>query len=294
MNKTMRLAVVVWLLVAGAVPPAACATDYSLWIKGRGAAGAVGNYDDFSYWGPASSAAGINKKAVNWDGYNSIASQNGAVRAALDSFCTGPNWCYIAAYSAGDPMIGYALANFGRSTREVKNAAPAAGGQCGNAGGTQTGWNIKWVRVAAGAAGGSEVSDAGSWTTGEPLVRDLRTTTVRAMYNHNETAGLWFYMYAGARNGLGSFLLPGEDDGVVAYHSAGAVSGLAGNAYCNPGAWFCNDLNLGTQAAEGGRPKWSNHSVEMRDDGEWYGHSLGGNWQGIGQPLRQAMETYAR
>ena len=28
-------------------------------------------------------------------------------------FCTGGNWCYVAAFSAGDPMIGYALANFG-------------------------------------------------------------------------------------------------------------------------------------------------------------------------------------
>ncbi len=154
MNKTMRFAVLVWLLLAGAVPLVAGATNYSLWIKGRGQGGVAGNYNDFSYWGPASFAAGVNKKAVNWDGYNSIATQNFRVRAALDCFCTGPNWCYVATYSAGDPMLGYVLANYGSSKRQVRNATPAPSGACGNGVGTQTGWNIKWVRVAAGAAGG--------------------------------------------------------------------------------------------------------------------------------------------
>lgn len=32
-------------------------------------------------------------------------------------------------------------------------------------------------------------------------------------------------MYAGASGGPGSILLPGQDDGVEAYHSAGAVAG---------------------------------------------------------------------
>jgi hypothetical protein len=294
MNKTMRLVVCMWLLLAGAVPLLAGATNYSLWINGRGPGGVVGNYNDFSYWGPASYGAGVNKKAVNWDGYNSIASQNGKVRAALDCYCTGPNWCYIAAYSAGDPQIGYALANFGSSSRQIKNATPIASGACGNAGGVQTGWNIKWVRVAAGVAGGTELSDAGTWTTGEPLVRDLKTTTARAMYNHNDTRGVWFYMYAGASGGISSILLPGEDDGVVAYHSAGAVSGMAGSAYCNPDDWFCNDLTLGTLVNEGGWPKWNNHAVVYRDDEEWYGHYLNGSWQGITQPMRWAMQNYAR
>ena len=35
-----------------------------------------GNYADFIYWGPSSTAAGVNKKAVNWDGYNKISLQN--------------------------------------------------------------------------------------------------------------------------------------------------------------------------------------------------------------------------
>ena len=36
------------------------ATNYTLWVSGRGV---IGNYADFSYWGPSSTAAGVNKKA---------------------------------------------------------------------------------------------------------------------------------------------------------------------------------------------------------------------------------------
>lgn len=292
MKKMMRLNVVLAALLAGG---AAGATDYTLWIKGRGAGGAIGNYDDFSYWGPARFNAGVNKKAVNWDGYNSISSQNGIVRNALDCFCTGQNWCYIATYSAGDPMIGYALANFGGSARPVTNATPNAAGACSAAGGaTQTGWNIRWVRSAAGAAGGSELSDAGRWTTGEPLVHDMRTTTMRAMYNHNQTRGVWFYMYAGAKGTLYSGILPGQDDEVVAYHSSGAVSGTNGGAYCNPRDWWCNDLTKGSAVNEGGWPKWANHYVWYRDDAEYFNHYLRDNWEGITAPLRADMEAYAK
>ena len=70
MNKTMRLAVLLWLLLMGALASQAGATTYSLWIKGRGTDGVPGNYNDFSYWGPASYNAGVNKKAVRGDPLN--------------------------------------------------------------------------------------------------------------------------------------------------------------------------------------------------------------------------------
>jgi len=114
MQRFARLIVTLCLL---AVSGWASATNYTLWINGRTGGGVVGNYASFTYWGPDSTAAGINKKSVNWDGYNSIASQNGKIRDALDCFCTGSNWCYIASHSAGDLMIGYALANYGTSSR---------------------------------------------------------------------------------------------------------------------------------------------------------------------------------
>src|SRR5512133_3249833 len=93
-----------------AIAAPAFATNYSLWIHGRGGGGTIGNYSDFGGFGPNTVSAGVNKKAVNWDGYSHIADQNYHVRDALDCFCTGNNWCYIAVHSAGDLQIGYALA----------------------------------------------------------------------------------------------------------------------------------------------------------------------------------------
>jgi hypothetical protein len=277
-----------------AVTGLASATNYTLWINGRTGGGTIGNYNSFSYWGPSTTAAGVNKKAVNWDGRSSIASQSYHIRDALDCFCTGSNWCYIATHSAGDLILGYTLANYGGSARMKKNAVANSSGVCANTDGSaQTGWNIKWVRAAAGAAGGSELSDAGSWTTSEPLVQDLKTSTARAMYNHNTTRGIWFYMYAGARGTAYSVVLPGQDDEAVAYHSSGAVSGTSGGSYCNPGDWFCNDLTLGTAVNQGGWAKWSYHSVSFRDDGEDYNHYTNGNWGGIVSVMRSAMVNSA-
>ena len=183
----------------------------------------AGNYADFTYWGPAGTAAGVNKKAVNWDGYNSISNQNYLVRNALDCYCTGSNWCYIGAHSAGNLQVGYTLAMYGGSSRTITNASPNSSGVCGASGaGTQTGWNIKWVDIAGGAAGGSELADAGSWALSEPLVSDLKTSTSRAMYDHNQTRGKIFYMFAGAKGTLYSGILPGQDDEAIAYHPAAA------------------------------------------------------------------------
>jgi hypothetical protein len=270
------------------------ATNYSLWINGRNGGGQVGNHLDFAAWGPSSVEAGVNKRAVNWDGYNRISVTNGRVRDALDCYCTGPNWCYVAAYSAGDNQIGYALSLYGGTERQVRNGVPNGSGVCGATGGTQTGWNIRWVMVAAGAAGGTELANLGSWAVSDPLTADLKTTTARAMYDHNQTRAKWFYMYAGARGGASSSVLPGQDDGVVAYHSTGGVSGSGGASFCNPRDWFCNDLTLGSGPNEGGRPKWSHHTVQFRDDAQAYDHSVRGNWQGVVSRMRADMETHAR
>ena len=292
----------IWTFTRSAALAAACvalstsATNYSLWVKGRGAGGAPGNYADFSYWGPSNANAGVNKIAVNWDGSSSVAEQNPLVRQALDCYCTGENWCYVAAYSAGDLMIGYALAFYGGSTRYKMDARPDSTGHCtplAGAANTQIGWNIKWVDVAAGAAGGTELANAGTWALSEPLVSDLRTTTARALYDHNITRGALFRMFAGARGTLYSGLLPGQDDEVIAYHSSGGVSGTSGSTLCNPRDWFCNDLTIGSGANQGGRAKWSNHSVVFRDDREDYSHYLGGNWGGVTSLMRADMATYA-
>jgi hypothetical protein len=294
MRFSLRAGLAGFVVAAGLLAAAAQATNYTLWINGRSNNAQVNNTADFGYWGPSSTAAGVNKKAVNWDGYNRISTTNGGIRNALDCYCTGTNWCYVAAHSAGNLQIGYALSLYGSSTRNKKNAVPGSGGVCGDAGGTQTGWNIKWVDVAAGAGGGSELADYGDWALSEPLVTDLKTSNARALYNHNSTAGVVFYMYAGAKGTLYSGVLPGQDDEAVAYHSSGGVSGSSGAGYCNPSDWFCNDLTTGTGAVEGGRTKWSNHNVVFRDNSEAYNHYTNGNWGGVVGLVRNHVVNNAK
>jgi hypothetical protein len=287
------------LLTAGSllVASSAGATNYSLWIHGRNTSQSTqaGNYADFSYWGPASTAAGVNKKAVNWDGVSHISDSNYRIRNALDCFCTGSNWCYVAGHSAGDAHIGYALALYGGTARPVTNASPASDGTCGGTGTTQTGWNIKWIDVGGGAGGGSELANLGYWAVSDPLTSDLRTGTMRALYNHNATRGRWLYMFAAAKGTIYSGVLPGQDDDAVAYHSSGGLS--ATGSFCNPGDWFCDDtLYLGTTGSSVGSTavaKWSYHSTQFRDDGESYNHYTSGTWAGIMGVVRQDMVTYA-
>jgi hypothetical protein len=285
------------LAAAGFMPNVASAENYSLWIHGRQSSNNTqqGNYGDFSYWGPASALAGVNKKAVNWGGAGHISETNHRIRDALDCFCTGSNWCYIAAHSAGDPQIGYALALYGGSSRAVKNASAGADGVCGDAGGTQTGWNIRWVDISAGAGGGTELSDVGGWATGDGISLDLKTATVRSMYDHNATGSRWFYRFAGARGAFYDFLLPGQDDQVIPYHSSGGLSSTG--RFCNPGDWFCDDsLQTGTAGSRKSGaliPKWSFHTVSLRDDGEAYDHYANSSWAGIVGPVRRDMELFA-
>jgi hypothetical protein len=275
----------------------ASATNYSLWIHGRNTSQSTqsGNYADFSYWGSASTAAGVNKKAVNWDGVSRISTSNYRIRDALDCFCTGSNWCYIAAHSAGNPQIGYALSLHGGSTRNIKTPGAGTNGVCGDAGGTQTGWNIKWVDIASGAGGGSELADIGEWAVSDPLTGDLKTATMRALYDHNQTRSKWFYLFAGAKGTLYSGILPGQDDEALSYHSTGGLSATGG--FCNPGDLFCDGtLQTGTGGSYKGSTliqKWSYHTVSLRDDSEQYNHYANGSWAGIVGPVRQDMVTYA-
>jgi hypothetical protein len=297
-HRVMRRAHIISTLVATTALLAASeagATNYSLWIHGRNTSQSTqpGNYGDFSYWGSSGTAAGVNKKAVNWNGVGHISDQNYRTRDALDCFCTGSNWCYIAVHSAGDMHIGYALALYGNTSRNIKTPGAGANGVCTNAGGTQTGWNIKWVNVASGAGGGSELANVGAWAVGDVLTDDLKTGTARTLYDHNQTRGLWFYMFAGAKGTLYSGTLPGQDDEVVAYHSTGGVSKTG--SFCNPGDLFCDgNLNTGSGNTSNGVAKWNLHTVDLADTGESYNHYSGGSWGGIVGPVRTDMVNYAK
>jgi hypothetical protein len=264
---------------------------FTLWIHGRNASGKarVGDYDDFSYWGSADVDAGPNKKAVNWDGRSRISESNEVIRRALDCFCTGPRSCVVAAHSAGDAQIGYALSLFGGSERPVTDGAPDASGACGDTGATQTGWNIAWVDVAGGASGGTELADLGYWAVSDPLTSDLRTSTARSLYDHNETQGVAFYRFAGSKGAAYAGVLPGQDDSVIAYHSSGGLSSVG--SFCNPGDWLCDGaLRYDAEPSTRGKTsvsKWANHRLFFRDDAEERDHYPGGAWGGITGPMRE-------
>lgn len=262
------------------------AETYTLYVHGRNASSSTtpGDYGDFSYWGSAGDAAGPNPRAVNWDGRSRISESNTWIRRALDCFCTGSRSCVVAAHSAGDAQIGYALSLFGGTDREVTDGVPDASGTCAGTGSTQVGWNITWVAVAGGAGGGTELADLGYWAVSDPLTSDLRTGTARSLYDHGETAGVTFYMYAGAKGTAYSGVLPGQDDEVIAYHSSGALSRTG--SFCNPGDWFCDGALQYGDAASGHVAKWGNHVVSFRDDDEAHNHYTANGWGGIVSPMR--------
>jgi hypothetical protein len=262
---------------------------YTLWIHGRDSSGSTtpGGYGDFSYWGSADGAAGPNPRAVNWDGRSRISETNDWIRRALDCYCTGQRSCIVAAHSAGDVQIGYALSLYGATDRPVTDGVPDATGTCTSTGETQSGWNIVSVSVAGGAAGGTELADLGYWAVSDPLTSDLRTGTARSMYDHNETQGAVFSMYAGAKGAVYSFVLPGQDDSVIAYHSAGGLSSTG--SFCNPGDWFCGGTLEYGDAPSKNVPKWANHVVAWRDDGESRDHYTNNAWGGVVGPMHDDL-----
>jgi hypothetical protein len=304
-------AAVAALGITTTVAPAEAAT-YSLWVHGRNTSKdtQVGNYHDWKYWGPSTTAAGANKRSVNWDGVSYLGVSNVAIRAAFDRYCTGANWCNVATHSTGGPHVGYAMALWGGSQRPIHDAASGVA-----TGGTQTGWNINWIDDGASAAGGTELANMGYWAVSDYITNDLRTGTIRPMYNHNETRGKWHYLFAGASGTLYSGTLPGQDDEVIAYHSAGGVSyGImdgsynATGSYCNPGDSFC-DTTLSTGSGSmswswscgflwlstcyGNAYKWSNHTVYFRDSNESFNHYTNGNWGGIISKVREDMAAFS-
>ena len=88
MNKMMRLVVVLSLFLTSAIASQAGATNYSLWINGRGSGGAVGNYNDFSYWGPARSTPASTRKRST--GTATTASPRRTARCATRSTASAP------------------------------------------------------------------------------------------------------------------------------------------------------------------------------------------------------------
>lgn len=184
-----------------------------------------------SYWG--------NTDAVYWDpavqeirhvGWNTLTDDwryfpVEQARRELDTRCVGSS-CSIVCHSTGCAIAGKVLDTYG-------------------AGGTR--WKINRVLTLGSGEGGSELADAQFTPIGAvsylftgPSSFFLRVGTVRGAYDHNDTAGAAFLHVAGYDGGWfgTAALLPGQDDGVEAFHSAcGYVKPFSATQCSNDWEW---------------------------------------------------------
>jgi hypothetical protein len=222
-----------WFFAAFCVLAAAPAhaTNYSIYLHGFTGLSSCGQTPSgWCYWNNTQQP-GINPIAVNYNGTQHLSQSSPAVKSVLDSKCMGSNWCYIAAHSMGDAMIGYLEALYpGR-------------------------WNIYWVDAAGGAPGGSELANAVDWANsavqsltgyGYGAISDLTTGTMRGLYNHDalgDSISGAVYTFVGGDwatydNG---FFPGGGNDIVVAYHSSAHWRNIGGYqgapTSCNTSNW---------------------------------------------------------
>ena len=156
---------------------------------------------------------------MNWDGFNRVSDQNYRIRDALDCYCTGGNWCYIAAHSAGNLQIGCLVdvrwQHPHQEERHAQRIGPMATWMAPpRPDGTSSG--SMWP---AGAGGGSELANVGSWPCPTAHIRPEDRHGACAVRPQPDPCQVVLHVRAGAKGTLYSAILPGQDDEAVAYHS---------------------------------------------------------------------------
>lgn len=236
-----------------------CNTSQVAYVYIHGA----GNYTSFEsasngYWGwtnLAGTSTGGDRFFVSWNSTQSVQSQAGVVRQALDTLCAPQRPCVLVTHSAGGLMMGHILSQENR-------------------------WNILRVHSVQSAAGGSELANMTLvspilWIVnslgllqsigGYPIYSlSLPVPIARGMYNHDVTNGVPFITYASERersyrsckwyqvgchldnawsslvNGTMRGFYNGGSDWLVAYHSSSAFRSpnlATANTACNPHSW---------------------------------------------------------
>jgi len=192
-----------------------CSTDY---LVGKGG-GTLGVWDDV-----ISVNAVVNQRET-------MSRATDDLRDVLDENCTGNDWCTVFTFSNGGAMISRVLSIYGER------------------------WNLLAVLATGSNEGGSELSRwgrVGEVFTSCAMLDQVSPTQHRSGWNHNDTAGVTFYMLAGNKcmaPWLQCALLPGEDDGAVAFHSAGGM----------------NDTYRVTELCDS--PLYDNHEIAYTCDG---------------------------
>lgn len=116
-------------------------------------------------------------------------------------------------------------------------------------------WRVNRVLALASSEGGSEL---GSFHGGSGAF--ITPSVVRGAYDHNDTAGVPFFLVAGYDGGAQSALLPGQDDGTVAFHSAcGYVKVFSSSQCSNDWEWANKCYWWGCVPVQRTVGQWANH-----------------------------------
>ncbi|MBE7437861.1 MAG: hypothetical protein HS115_05330 [Spirochaetales bacterium] len=163
------------------------------------------------------------------------------------------NYCKVICHSAGcyavdtylSANVGYyTYAGSGYGTIQTKHLT-----------------GITYVMALSSASGGSELADSADWwgVDGTPMTLSLRVGVARGAGMHDSTRGIAVKHLMGDPSwDMGSGILPGEDDGAVAFHSGCGLNAASDVSTCSTGT------------------KWSGHS-------NWYAStSLGQHNTSVG------------
>jgi hypothetical protein len=128
-------------------------------------------------------------------------------------------------------------------------------------GGSAPRWRINRVLALGSAEGGTEIASAGGIILDSAAY--LTPAYVRGAYDHHDTAGTPFFHVAGYDTGDWPFaaFLPGQDDGIIAFHSAcGYVKVFSATQCSNDWEWVR-------------KTSWGVPYYVMREVARWTNHA---------------------
>lgn len=167
----------------------------------------TGTTDVNNYWGDSANInTGEDRYFVGYDGasdprtWGDCRAQS-SLWTVLYNQCRGTDNCKIICHSAGCYATDYFLSRYGFVTDDNSYDV-----------------NIRYIMAAGSASGGSELANLAFWES-DSMVAALKTGTARS-FNHNTSGGVPAYHVAGFESPWYVWwLLPGEDDGAVAFHT---------------------------------------------------------------------------
>lgn len=178
----------------------------------------------------------------------------------LNNYCRKDrgDYCRIICHSTGCPIVGKTLDLYGKSfnvTRVLTVGSAEGGSELGSLG------NFVASILATAVAETFTFGGANLNIIPAPSCLNITPENVRNAYDHNDTAGTPFLHVAGYNGSFGaSAQLPGQDDGVVAFHSACGYNRVFGATQCS------NDWYWASKCS------WGVCVPVMRTAGQWTNH----------------------